>query len=100
MTTITWSIRDLERDVNTGGVVKVQWRCTAQGETRSTNIVGTVDLQPDSTSNSFIPFDQLTEETVINWVLSVPGLQQDTEDLATRKVSDIASPTLENGMPW
>ena len=47
-------------------VVTVAWRCTSEENGVTVNNCGVTSLAPPK--NAFVPFSQLTEETVLNWV--------------------------------
>ncbi len=72
----TWVISQLERTLDTGGVVVAHWRATASetvGEgddavTYSASNYGTCGFTPDPSASGFIAYDSLTEADVIGWV--------------------------------
>ena len=65
-TEFKWSIGTLERKLDDGFVVTVHWRASATDGDYSASTYGTVGYTQGE--ESFVPFDNLTEETVIGWV--------------------------------
>jgi hypothetical protein len=100
----TYNIAQLERDAATGGVKIAHWTLTAQKEQLleeqlSASVYGTVSFTPDPADESFVPFDELTKEQVIEWVKS----QLDTEALEAGLASQIElleNPPVLTGTPW
>jgi len=95
----TYNIAQLERDAATGGVKIAHWTLTAQKEELAASVYGTVSFTPDPEDESFVPFDELTKEQVIDWVKS----QLDTEALEAGLASQIElleNPPVLTGTPW
>ena len=61
-----WSIAQLERNTSDGFVVTCHYRVNAVDGDYSASTYGTVGYT--QSEESFTPFDELTEETVIGWV--------------------------------
>ena len=99
MTTFTWKINQLDRQTADGYVFTVHYRVDAQDDTYSTGAYGSIGLdRPDT----LIPYSDLIEDTVVNWV---------TENLGSESVSSIETalqaqldeqrtPTKATGIPW
>jgi hypothetical protein len=64
----TWTIAQLERNTSDGGVVVAHWRATATDGDYSASSYGTAGFTPDPTAPDFVPFDDLTEADVLEWV--------------------------------
>ena len=60
-TTYNWTISQLERQTDTGGVVTVHYRCNATDGDYTAGSYGTAGFTPDPTAPDFKPYDQLTE---------------------------------------
>lgn len=103
--TYTWEITSLKTKtdgVNENAVVQTYWRKTGTDEHGHT---GTFEgATPFSAANvppeEFIPFEQLTEETVLNWIKSV--VVGDYEQHVNRRIQakidehHVSQP----GLPW
>ena len=102
--TMNWTISTLERELSDGFVFVAHWRCTAtetSGEdTFSASSYGTAGFTQDPESDSFIPYDQLTEEQVLGWVWN-DGVDKDaTEEALAAKIEADKHPTSAAGVPW
>jgi hypothetical protein len=60
----TWTIVNMERDAQTGFVSTVHWTCSDVDGDYSGSTYGSLGLQGELT----IPYEDLTEATVIGWV--------------------------------
>jgi len=95
----TWTIAQLERNANDDGVVIAHWRATLQDGEYSASSYGTCGFEPDPTSEDFVPFDQLTEADVLEWVYA----SVDKDEVEARLAADIESqkaPQVVTGLPW
>lgn len=96
---INWQVQNMIRDLSNGFVITVAWSCTASQESASAFYGGTTVYSQES--ESFIPYDQLTEEIVLGWVYEALGDQKaEIEANLTAKVEKQLNPTTANGMPW
>lgn len=95
--TYTYDPTNLVSDSN--GVVRtVDFIVTVSDGTDSYTVNGTTGLQE---SGAFIPYNNLTKETVIGWIKNVVGAQMEEladSELAAFKVRK-ANP-ITNGTPW
>lgn len=63
-------------------------------------ILGTVELTFDPSSDSFIPYDDLTEETVIEWVKSALGIEKIDQYIETIETRFGSDNEIETALPW
>lgn len=96
-----WSIRQMNRENDSGLVVSAIWQI---GQTGTQEVLtGSSEF---SKGNSFIPFDQLTEEIVLGWVKNglgqdgVDGLERAHDDQIAKQANVVASPEITAGLPW
>lgn len=95
----TWVISQLERTLDTGGVVVAHWRATAVDGDFSASSYGTCGFTPDPSASGFIAYDSLTEADVIGWVQA--ELDQDAiEASLAAQIEADKNPTQEAGVPW
>ena len=93
--TIQWKIKDLERETDTGGVIRVHWCASKNGVSSQGRLV----LTPDPSAADFIPFDSLTEEQVLEWVHA----NLDKDAIESGVVSEFAGGndgSVASGAPW
>jgi hypothetical protein len=65
----TWTIVNMERDASTGFVNNVHWTCSDVDGDYSGSTYGSLGLSGELT----IPYEDLTEATVIGWVKASMG---------------------------
>lgn len=73
--TTTWKIAQLKRNSSNGLVIEVTYFMNFLHEGLSDRKVGGVALTGDPTDPAFIPYEDLTEEIVINWVKAELGTE-------------------------
>ena len=103
----TWTIADLERNTDDGGVTVAHWRVTetevvGEGDdavTYSASSYGTVGFTPDADADGFIDFDSLTEADVLGWVYEEVN-QADTEAALAADIAGQKTPATTDGVPW
>ena len=96
MTTITWTINNLERQTSDGLVTVVHWGASAVDGDFSAGIVNTQALER---GDSFVNYDTLTEETVLGWVWSKVD-KDAVEATLTAQINAQKQPVTANGLPW
>jgi len=97
---IKWSIPNLERHTADGFVYTAHWRCTASDGDFSASSYGTAGFTYDASSPDFVPYDQLTEEQVLQWVWA-DGVDKDATEAALQANIDAQkNPTTADGVPW
>lgn len=94
-----WTIANLERNAADDGVVVAHWRCTAEDGEYSASAYGTVGFEPDSSAEGFVPFDQLTEANVIEWVQGAVDVEAIESQLAAQ-IEQQKEPPIVTGLPW
>ena len=107
MANTTWDIVNMDRhlpDGNTcpdGAVYTVHWTANLEEDGESAGAYGSIGLG-DPDPSSFTPFDQLTKETVIGWVLSALGVDQvvSIEESLHNQIQQKLHPTSASGTPW
>jgi hypothetical protein len=104
--TTTWQIIDTTSRKSDGLITKVLYECRLKSEDDRVSSIGEITLTGDSTLSDFIPFSDLTEQTVIEWIKSSLGEDQVTaietklqNRISTRKAAKEAE-TEQKGLPW
>jgi hypothetical protein len=93
----TYTIAQLERNTSDGFVVTVHYRVNAVDGDYSASTYGTVGYT--KSEESFTPFDELTEETVIGWVQNSLNKDEIEANLASQ-IEAAKAPATVAGMPW
>ena len=98
--TLTWTIQNMTRTTDTGFVINVAWACQASAEGCGGAFHGgTTTYENNPSEASFIPYDQLTEAQVLEWVWASVDKAEIEANLTT-KVEKQLNPTTANGLPW
>jgi hypothetical protein len=93
----TWTIAQLERNTADDFVVTVHYRISATDGEYTASTYGTVGYTQES--ETFIPFADLTEATVVGWVKE--SLGEDTVETAlASQIETQKAPVTVAGMPW
>ena len=98
-TTFSWRIANMERETADGFVFIVHYTVNAEDGTYSAGAYGSLGLErPDN----LIPFDQLTEETVVGWVKEKFGDEKvaEIETALQAQLDEKHAPTKQAGVPW
>jgi hypothetical protein len=97
---ITWTISQLDRHADDGGVIVAHWQATSVDGEYSASIYGTASFSPDPDAPGFIPYDELTEDEVLGWVWN-DGVDKDaTEAALDAQIEALINPTTLTGVPW
>ena len=102
----SWDIQTLKRDLSGNVVINVRWDCTATYNSASVHEDGGVDIPYlDPTASGFIPYDDLTQSTVWDWLNAQTGsfvsssIQEQLSSSVNLKLNPPAPITAE-GLPW
>src|SRR5210317_1685704 len=108
MTTFTWKVANLERNVADGKVYTVHYTVNAlsdqvdpnseSGGFYSAGAYGSLGFDGDVT----VGFDDLTEDVVIGWVQDQFGAEKvaEIEAALQAQIDEKAAPTKAAGVPW
>lgn len=102
MTTKTWEVNTLQRELTDGYVNKVIYRVKGSDGTYETRATGEVDLpRPDT----LVPYKDLDEATVIGWVKAKldadnAGTVASIEAAIDANITAQKTPKYGTGTPW
>ena len=96
MTTITWTISTLDRDVSSGFVTTAHWQATAIDGEHTASIYSTVSWPIDEPQ---VPYDNLTLQTVLGWVWESVD-RAATETALNAQINMKKNPVTATGLPW
>ena len=103
--TYNWNIANLERHLVDGAVYTAHWTINAERivgqETYNTGAYGSIGFS-DPDPKSFIPYTDLTKDTVVGWVKNALGKDKVTEMEAalTSQLDSQEHPKNASGIPW
>ena len=107
MTTPIWTITNLDCKPNVDGlvdyVVTAHWDCTATDGTYSGRVYNTTSFVVDSDKPDYIPYADLTEAQVIEWVQASLGAETvaATEANVLQQIENqINPPIISPKLPW
>ena len=107
--TYSWKVATLDREISNGTVYTVHYTVSAsrtnpaEGESDYTaGSYGSVGVTADPASKSFIPYEDLTEDTCIDWVKADLGSESvDAIEAAISTDLDTqVNPVDAAGVPW
>jgi len=98
----TWTISTMEHNTADGGVIVAHWQCIEVDGDYSARSYSTQSFTYDASSPDFIPYDDLTEAVVLQWVFDAMGTEEVTriQDSLTANIEEQKNPTTEDGVPW
>jgi hypothetical protein len=93
---IVWTISTLDRETSNNFVTCAHWQSTATDGDYTASIYSTCSW---ADGTPVIPYENLTQETVLNWVWeTVP--KQATEDALAANIALQKNPVTASGTPW
>ena len=99
-TTFTWSVASLDRTVADGVVNVVHYTVDAADDTYKAGAYGSVGLEVGET---VIPYADLTEEVVVEWVKEKIGGEEKVAEIEAAlqaQLDEQRTPTQASGLPW
>jgi hypothetical protein len=103
MITLSWIIERLlvkpTEGSETNVVITADWRCNGTDETYSGTCYGSCSFAPPS--GEFTPYEDLTQEQVLNWCYSNGVDKTAIEANVTQQINDqINPPVIAPPLPW
>ena len=105
MNTYTWQIQNLDYVAIDNGqpnvITNIHWKLLGSNGTHSSEVFGVQFLSFDA-ANSFVKYENLTEETVIAWLISILGNEQINSFKASvdAQIELQINPVCKRGLPW
>lgn len=100
MTTFTWTINQLERETADGFVFTAHYSVNAADDTYTSGAYGSIGFERPDT---LIPFSDLTEELVLDWVKEKIGGDEKVQEIQAAlqaQLDEQRTPTKASGLPW
>jgi hypothetical protein len=103
MTTLSWIIERLLVKPTEGSltdvVITADWRCNGSQDNYSGTCYGSASFQPPT--GSFTPYEDLTEQQVLDWCYANGVDQAAIEANVTQQINDqINPPVIAPPLPW
>jgi hypothetical protein len=104
--TYTWKITKLKIKDNVenkkGFVVEAYWeKSGVDADGIEGKVSSYTPFTLDEDSNNFVPFNELTEETVLSWVKNiVSGYEHSVDGDIERQINNKKNPVIEKETPW
>lgn len=104
--TTTWKIAQLKRNPTNGLVFEVTYIMNFELENETDRHVGSVELEGDPTSETFVPYEELTELIVLEWVkeeltqAKITEIETSMETRLEDRIEKKANPEFLTGTPW
>lgn len=92
---ITWNIAQLDRNPSDGFVGTAHWTVLANDGNYFATAYGTCGFQGELTT----PYENLTQEQVLNWVWEQVN-KEEVEDSLAAQIELQKNPVSATGMPW
>jgi hypothetical protein len=92
-----WTISTLEREVSNGFVLTAHWQATATDGDYTASTYSTCSWAEGTPT---VPYADLTQETVLNWVWANGVDKQATEDALAANIALQKNPVTATGTPW
>lgn len=102
----TWKVAQMKRDPLDGVVIEVTYIMNFKLQGETDRKVGIVVLVGDSSDPDFIPYDDLTEQIVLNWVqnelgsATITSINSQYETKLQQKINEKNNPNYLIGLPW
>lgn len=100
---VVWKILELERNSSDGLVLTAHWEASIFQDGYHARVYGSISLpHKESEDPSFIPYEELTQETVLNWVFREIGEEQVAlyEQNLAGQIEALINPPTQHGLPW
>jgi len=95
---VTWTISTLERNTD-DGVVVAHWRASDVDGEHSGTSYGTCGFTPDSSSEGYTAYADITEAQAIGWVKADVNTDAIETSIASQ-IADSKAPAISTGVPW
>jgi hypothetical protein len=99
-TNFAWGINTLERETDDGFVFTAHYTVNAEDSTYAAGAYGSIGFQRPE---SLIPYNQLQEDTVIDWVKEALGGDEKVAEIEAAlqaQIDEQRSPSKQAGVPW
>ena len=92
---ITWKINQLDRNTADGFVTTAHWICSGVDGEYSGSVYASCGFEGELS----VPYEQLTEATVLSWVWAKVD-KEATEAAVAAQIEAQKNPVQASGLPW
>lgn len=92
---IQWKISQLDRNTADGFVTTAHWICFGQDGDFSGSVYASCGFEGELS----VPYEQLTEATVLSWVWAKVD-KEATEAAVAAQIAEQKAPKVATGLPW
>ncbi len=96
---ITWKISQMDRKTADGFVTTAHWICSGVDATLDGEFTGSVYASCGFEGELSVPYEQLTEATVLGWVWQKVD-KEATEAAVAAQIEAQKNPVQASGLPW
>ena len=96
---IKWTITNLDRQTADGFVTTAHWTCSGVDGEFSASVYATCSWQ-ETAETSLIPYEDLTQEQVLNWIWTSGVDKEATEAAVAAQIEAQKNPVTASGLPW
>ena len=94
-------ISNLHRNKNTGCVIQVEWAAIKRQNSFIAKVFNKTDLQEKELSDpTFVPFDQLTEKIVLDWITPTLDANEISAELDRQLLEMEDAKLIVTEKPW
>ena len=97
---IQWKISQLDRNTADGFVTTAHWICSGLDGSGSDDFSGSVYASCSFDGELSIPYESLTEATVLSWVWASGVDKEATEAAVLAQIEAQKNPVQVSGLPW
>lgn len=97
MTTFDWKILNLDHRTSDGYIQVVHWQCTGTDGDLYSSVANTLTFEDGA---PVIPYDQVTEQTVLDWIWASGVDKAVVEASITDRIDALKNPVQASGLPW
>lgn len=101
--TYTWSIANLDRELESGKITTVHYTVSTTDGTYQSGAYGSIGLEAPAEGDPVIPYSELTPETVIGWVKEKLGGPEKIDEIHAaleNQILEQRQPSKASGLPW
>jgi len=102
----TWKIFNTERQTPDGVIIEVTYGCTVELDSCTDRTLRKLQLVGDASLEGFVPYKNLTEETILEWVKNslgaeaVSNIETSLQNNVTVQKAAKDAKTTKKGLPW
>ena len=97
--TYEWIIHQCDRDLASGGITTIHWRCNAKDGDHTATNYGTTGHKPDKNAEGFIKYEDVKLTDALGWVEAQVN-KTDVEASLASQIKLKKNPVTGTGLPW